>query len=68
MNVELDSIKVVNLRPGDVIVIRFETLPTLIHMDRLKDTLKDLFPGHKCLILGDGAKVDVVRPSEAPKE
>lgn len=57
----LESVAVMRINPGDVLVFR---TPHKLHaraIEGIRATLADLFPLNRCLILEDGATLEIAR-------
>lgn len=50
----------VTLKPGDVLVVTCSHPLTDNNAEYLRKYIAESFPGHKCLVLGDGLKLGVV--------
>lgn len=56
----VERIKVVELRPADVLVIEFPDRVPSDALARMSEVLREEFPGRRSLILHGGAKVAVI--------
>jgi hypothetical protein len=64
-------VEVVELCPGDVIMLRCPGPLSQAVADLLKVRLEKDFPGHRCMVLGDGLSLQVLReqdPVVAPSQ
>jgi hypothetical protein len=62
-------VEVVELHPGDVILLRMPGALSQAVADLLQARLEKDFPGHRCLVLADGLTLQVLReqdPGVAP--
>ena len=57
---ELESVKVLRLEPGDVIVAKLADHHDYAVAEKARTRLEDCFPGHKVVILGG---MEVARPT-----
>ena len=58
------QIDALRLAPGDRVVI---TIPGFVPSDyvpRLEEQVKAMFPDHPCVVLTDGAQLDIVRETD----
>ena len=63
--VSLPSATVLRLEPGDVLVVSHPMALPLKAGENLLKSVKAEFPDHRCILLEEGAKFQVVRPSKA---
>ena len=64
---DIKEIKKVELKEGDVLVLRVkEWLPEGV-IERITKTMKGVFPVNKCLILENGVELDVVGEGDLEK-
>lgn len=65
----LVSLKAVQLRPGDVIVLTFPDAMSPRDREYWGGVLEETFPEHQSLLLADGADLSILRtePQERPK-
>lgn len=54
------EIRRVRIQPGDVIVLRTDAHITAAVGERIVTDLKDIFPGHKVIILPEGNRLQIV--------
>lgn len=59
----LSEIRVINLKPGDIIVGRFAEMVTKDQVEAARERLTELFPGHQILLVS-GVEIEIVRPAE----
>ena len=57
------ELQAVTLKPGDILLLRFEQTLAPFQRDHLKRYLDETFPGYTCLVLDGGAEVSILRPS-----
>lgn len=55
------KVRVLNLQPGDKIVLRHPKHLSELAVDRLKQQVEELFPGHKAIILEEGMDIKIAR-------
>lgn len=58
----IEEIRVVRLRPGDVVVARSAVALDQEDSREIAEALKSLFPDNKCILLAGGIDIEVVRP------
>ncbi len=58
------AVSVVNLKPGDRLVLKLDHTPGPAEMQRCKKIVELWAPGIPVLVLGDGETLSVVRESE----
>lgn len=63
-----DGITVPELKPGDVVVLRYDEVLTQDAVDRIAERLREIFPDHKVMVLDRGARLEAVRPSNPEQE
>ena len=56
----LFCVRILPLRTNDIIVLRFESYLTIDAMSRIKAQAREVFPGHKVLILQGGEDLTVL--------
>lgn len=61
-DVGFESVRVMRLQPGDVIVVEVDYPVSLEHQAEFKARLDRVFPGHKAIVLDNGARLTVARP------
>ncbi len=61
---ELEHVRVLRARPGDVVVLRLDGSPSDAVARWATARLKGFFPDNECLVIG-GADLAVVRPDTA---
>lgn len=65
-DVEVSEVKVVQLQPGDILVLRVPRELSMESTECITEILERHLPaGVKCMVLDAGADVSVVRPDEA---
>jgi hypothetical protein len=57
-----DSVRVVNLRPGDIVLFRCQVRLNESQRDRALQALNEVFPHHESMILESGQDIAVMRP------
>ena len=57
-----ESAKIVNLRPGDVLLFRCAQHLTAAQRERATAVLNGVFPDHETMILDGGQEIAVLRP------
>lgn len=57
-----ESVRVMRLQPDDVIVVEVDYPVSLADQDLFKARLNRVFPGHKAIVLDNGARLSVARP------
>jgi hypothetical protein len=57
-----DSVKVANLRPGDVVLLRCDAKLNDKQRAVVIDMLNEVFPNHESVILDGGQDIAVLRP------
>jgi hypothetical protein len=62
---EVPEVRLLRVRPGDVVVIRLQGLVDLDVMDAMAKSMKALFPGNEVVVLEDGAEIEVLRKDGA---
>lgn len=60
------TLHALELKPGDVVVYLHPKPLAEVHTARLESMLAMAFPGHRCMVLDDGASLTVARPEQAP--
>jgi hypothetical protein len=58
--IELEDVKRLRLNPGDTLVITASRSLNLDEASRIREVVRDAFPGHKCLILAPDFSLEVV--------
>lgn len=58
------DIGIIDVRPGDAIIIQIRQRVPPVHLEKIQDTVRRVFPGNKCLILENGASFGVARKAE----
>jgi len=58
---ELTRVEVIELRPNDALVLRCPGPITADQAEQLRQELQHKFPDRRCLVLGDGLTLDVLR-------
>lgn len=61
-----ESVRVMRLQPGDVVVIEVNYPVSAKDIDQFKARLERTFPGHKAIVLDNGARLTITRPD--PKD
>jgi len=54
-------VRILRLRPGDVVIVRMKESLWPEEMDNLLKVLHSFFPDHHCLITDNDSKLEVVR-------
>ena len=49
-----------DLKPGDMVVVKFPGKLTADGVDALQRGLKEIFPDHRAIVLENGADIDVI--------
>ena len=57
--IDVQDIKILALRPDQVLVIQFDTRPKNV-IDRITQQFKDLFPNNKVVFLDSKIKIGVI--------
>jgi len=57
----VESVKVLEIKPGDLIVIKVPVLLTTMQYSRLKAHIKNEYPDWKFVILDGGADIGIIR-------
>ncbi len=60
-----ETVKVLPLRPGDILVIRCKDRFPMEAMDRFRALLEKEIPGHRILVLENGTDIEVLRREDA---
>lgn len=63
MKLDLESISVVNIEPGDVIVLQHRQRLTSLALEHIGKAMRRVFPDNEFMILEDGVTMDVYRPA-----
>lgn len=58
----IEELRVVGLRPGDVILVRTQQDVTKDQVDQIRARLSEVFPGHQIVIM-TGVGIEIVRPA-----
>jgi hypothetical protein len=61
---EFESVRIMRLQPDDVIVVEVDYPVSAHDIDQFKARLEHTFPGHKAIVLDNGARLSVARPDE----
>lgn len=61
MEVRAESVKVVDLRPGDRLVMMFPHRVSMVEAERLRVVLDEWAPGYGVLLLDGGTSLEVLR-------
>jgi len=61
----LESATILRLEPGDVLAVSHPLVLSDKAIENLLGSVKAQFPDHTCILLEEGAKLQVVRPSKA---
>ena len=59
--IDIESIRVVETKPGDKIVFMCDEKLSAQSAERIRETIKKIFPINKVLVLGEGMRIEVVR-------
>jgi hypothetical protein len=65
VEIPIESIKVMNVQPGDVVVIHTSVLPTSNIVDAVSPVFEDVVSGVKVIIMGPDESIEVVREGKA---
>jgi hypothetical protein len=57
----------VDLNPGDIIVLKFNTYPRMADVERARKHVADMFPGHNVAILYPGVDLSIIAPKDEVK-
>lgn len=60
-----EAVKVLPLRPGDLLIFRSEDRLTFEQTERVRGLLEKNIPGHRVLVLDGGADIEVLRREDA---
>lgn len=60
----LSRVRVLSLKPGDVLVLRYDRELSEDEAHQAAEILRREFPGHRGLVLDDGAEIVVVRDGD----
>lgn len=66
MSQEIDSIKRMELKPGDILVLKCERHLSLFTRDKLRQQVEEQFPDHKCVVLSPDLSLEIIAPEELP--
>ncbi len=59
----IEKVKVLDIKKGDIVVIRITTMMSITKVERLQEYYqRKIFPDNKVLILTHGADIKVTRP------
>jgi len=58
----IENMKVLDVRPGDVICASTRTVLSEVAQDRLIHCIKEVFPDNRVVLLEDGMELGVMRP------
>jgi hypothetical protein len=58
---ELESVRVLRLQPGDVVVVRLADRIDKHAAETIRNDLRPKFPDHEVLVLGPNADLEIVR-------
>ena len=58
------KISVLNLQPGDRVLLRCKTHLSSFEEDHISQVMKELFPGHQIVILNDDAEIVIYHDEE----
>lgn len=64
----LTELQVLRLRPGDVIVLRTETMLSDSKYEHIKAIMKEKFPDHEVMILENGLNIGVIHQGGSNNE
>lgn len=65
-DIEIKDSQKVCIKPGDIIVLRVENEVTPWHKEELGTMLIEAFPSNQCLVLSDGAELQVYSVEGVP--
>jgi hypothetical protein len=60
----LPRVRILSVRPGDVLVLKTDRALSEEETHLAREILQREFPGHRGIILDDGAELEVVRAEE----
>jgi hypothetical protein len=55
------TVQRLDAKPGDTLVITYPGPVPMAHVERIQRTMKEGFPGFKCLVIENGGVVSVLR-------
>jgi hypothetical protein len=58
---EFTRLEVIEIGPNDILVLRFPAAISQKIGNDLRQDLEARFPGHRCLVIGDGGALEVLR-------
>jgi hypothetical protein len=64
---EYESVRILRLQPGDVIVVRIADRIDKPAAEAIRDDLKPKFPDHEVLVLGPDADLEIVRDGDSSR-
>lgn len=57
----VEEVRALRIQPGDILIMRVPGELPLVAHESIRTQLKELFPGHKCLVLEFGLELNVAR-------
>lgn len=61
---DLPKLEVVNVNPGDIILIKTEHILSMNQIEKIADQMKIIFPRNSCVILDNGLTIEVYRENK----
>lgn len=61
MKIDVERLQIMNIEPGDTLVITLKDVVSREEMDRTHTILSKLYPFSKVLVMDDGAEIKIVR-------
>lgn len=65
MKVDLEKVRVIDLKPGDVLVLRHPLRLSLPAQSNIRASMRKVFPDNECVILEESLTLDAFRKVEA---
>lgn len=62
--ITLDALTRVRVEPGDVLVLRFDSMLSSLAVDRVRTEVERALPGVRCMVLERGQPVAVLTPPD----
>jgi hypothetical protein len=62
-DLKIEDIKRLRLEPGDILILRMRGRITMAAAEHIRNVFQNEIPGHKVMVLEDGARLDVVTPA-----
>lgn len=60
------EMQAVSLRPGDIIVLMCPSTLSDVAIKNMREAMQYTFPGHRWVVLEEGMRLGVLRPTEEP--